>query len=150
MELEKAYALAQENRPVIQSLRRQVDKARADIVVEERKKWPQITPGIGYSRQFQEVALGAPDADSWQATVTITLPLSDRNQGNRRKAQSIAAQNSYLLESALVDLRAEITQAHVDFLTAYRNTQAIGQEQMKTAQAVLDSIIKGKSSVAGP
>ncbi len=144
MELEKAYALAQENRPDIQSLRRQVDKARADIVVEERKKYPQITPGIGYSRQFQEVALAAPDADSWQATVTMTLPVFDRNQGNRWKAQSIAAQNSYLLESALVDLRAEITQAQADFVTAYRNTQAIGQEQMKTAQSVRDSIIKGK------
>jgi cobalt-zinc-cadmium efflux system outer membrane protein len=144
IDLEKAYALAQENRPDIQSLRLQVDKAKADIVVEERKKWPQITPGVGYSRQFQGTALGAPDADSMTATVTMTLPVFDRNQGNRWKAQSIAVQNSFLLDSALADLRAEITQAHSDFITAYRNTQAIGVEQKKTAQAVLDSIIKGK------
>jgi cobalt-zinc-cadmium efflux system outer membrane protein len=143
MELEQAYALAQENRPDIQSLRVQVDKARADIVVEERKKWPQITPGVGYTRQFQETALNAPDADSLTATMTMTLPVFDRNQGNRWKARSIAEQHSFNLEGAVVDLRAEITQAHSDFVTAYRNTQA-GQEQMKTAQSVLDSIIKGK------
>ena len=144
MELETAYALAQENRPDIQSLRWQVDKAQADMVVEERKKWPQITPGVGYSRQFQGTALGAPDADSLQATVTMTLPVLDRNQGNRWKARSVAMQNSFNLKGGLVDLRSEITQAHSDFVTAYRNTQAIGQEQMKSAQAVLDSIIKGK------
>ena len=144
MELEKAYALAQENRPDIQSLRSQVDKAQADIVVEERKKYPQITPGVGYSRQFQGQALGAPDADSMTATVTMSLPFFDRNQGNRWKSRSIAVQNAFNLETALVDLRSEITQVHSDFITAYRNTQAIGQDQMKTAQAVLDSIMKGK------
>jgi outer membrane protein, heavy metal efflux system len=144
MDLEKAYALAQENRPDIQSLRLQVDKAMADVVVEERKKWPQITPGVGYSRQFQEQALGAPDADSMTATVTMTLPVFDRNQGNRSKAQSVAVQNNFNLQAALVDLRSELTQAHSDFITAYRNTQAIGQDQMKTAQAVLDSIVRGK------
>jgi outer membrane protein, heavy metal efflux system len=144
IDLEKAYALAQENRPDVQSLRSQVDKANADIVVADRQRWPQITPGVGYSRQFQGTALGAPDADSMTATVTMTLPIFDRNQGNRWKTRSIAVQNGFLLDSALVDLRAEITQAHSDFLTAYRNTQAIGAEQKKTAQAVLDSILTGE------
>jgi cobalt-zinc-cadmium efflux system outer membrane protein len=143
LEREKAYALAQENRPDIQSLRLQVSKAQADIIVERRKAFPQITPTVGYTRQFQ-TPLGVPDADTWSVNVTTTLPLFDRNQGNRMKSMSIASQNAFNLETALVDLRSEITQVHSDFVTAYRNTQAIGEEQLKSAQAVLDSIIKGK------
>ena len=138
--LEKAYALAQENRPDIQSLRWQVDKARADVVVEDRKRFPEVTPAVGYTRQYQGPALAQPDADSWNVSITTTVPLFNRNQGNRMKAQSIAVQNSFNLDGALVDLRAEVTQTYQDFDTAQKNAQAIAQDQKKSAQDVLDKI----------
>src|SRR5262245_2088453 len=70
IELEKAYTLAQENRPDMQSLRLQVDKARADVVVEDRKKYPDVTPAFGYTRQYQGSAIGQPDAQTWNVSIT--------------------------------------------------------------------------------
>src|SRR5262249_39489 len=127
-------------RPDIQSLRRQVSKAQADTVVERRKAYPQITPQFGYTRQFQTEAIGQPDADSWDASVTTTLPLFDRNQGNRAKAESVLAQSNFHLQAGLVDLRAEIEQVVQDFRTAYQNARSIAQDQLKVAAEIRDSI----------
>jgi outer membrane protein, heavy metal efflux system len=138
--VEEALAQAQENRPDIQSLRVQISKAQADMVVEHRKAFPQITPQFGYTRQFQGLALAAPDADSWTVTLTTTLPFFDRNQGNRAKAESVAAQNYYNLQSGMVELRSEIEQVVQEFRTAYQNAQAVADEQLKLAEQVLSSI----------
>jgi outer membrane protein, heavy metal efflux system len=149
MPLEKAYALAQENRPDIQSLRWQVDKARADVVVEDRKRYPDVTPAFGYTRQYQGPPIGQPDAETWNVSITTTVPVFNRNQGNRMKAQSIAVQLRYNLDGALVDLRAEVTQVVQDLDTAHKNAMAIGQDQKKAAQDVLDAITKAHEVVGG-
>jgi cobalt-zinc-cadmium efflux system outer membrane protein len=139
--LEEAYALAQLNRPDIRSLRWQVAKAQADVESERRKGYPQVTPMVGYSRQFQS-SLGAPDADSLTASLTTTLPVFDRNQGNRAKAQSVAVQNQLNLRAGVVDLRAEIEEAVQEFKTAYQNAGAVADEQLRRAGEVRDSITK--------
>ncbi len=138
---EDAFALAQQNRPDMQSLRDQVSKAEADTLVEQRKAYPQVTPQFGYTRQDQ-AQLGSPDANAWYAQLTATVPLFDRNQGNRAKAQSVATQNCYNLQAGLVDLRAEIDKVVCDFSTAYENAQSVAQEQIKLAADVRDSIVK--------
>ena len=147
--LESAFSLAQENRPDIQSLRWQVAKADADVVVEDRKKYPDMTPAFGYTRQFQGSALGQPDADTWNVNLTTTVPIFNRNQGNRMKARSVAAQNRYNLTGGLVDLRAEVTQVYQELETAEKNAHAIAQEQKKTAKDVLDAITKSYEMVGG-
>jgi cobalt-zinc-cadmium efflux system outer membrane protein len=139
---EQAFALAQENRPDIQSLRFKVFKAQADTDVERRKAFPQITPQTGWTHQFQREAIGQPDADSWNVALTTTLPLFDRNQGNRAKANSVVSQNSLNLQAGLVDLRAEIEQAVQDARTAYANASAVARDQLKLATEVRDSITK--------
>ena len=137
--IEEAFTLAEQNRPDIQSLRLQFSKAQADTVVEQRKAMPQITPQFGYTRQYQ-TPIGVPDADSWDVTLTATLPLFDRNQGNRAKSKSVAVQNCYNLQSGIVDLRAEIEEVVRDFSTAYQNASSVAQEQLKLAAEVRDSI----------
>jgi cobalt-zinc-cadmium efflux system outer membrane protein len=147
--LEGAYALAKENRPDIKSLEWQVAKADADVVVEDRKRFPEIAPAVGYTRQFQGPALGQPDANTWNVSLTSTLPLCNRNQGNRMKARSVAVQNRFLLTTALVDLRAEVTQVYQEFETAEKNAHAIAQNQKKAAKDVLDAITKSYEAVGG-
>ena len=147
--LEYAFALAQENRPDIQSLQVQVAKADADIVVENRKRFPEITPAFGYTRQFQGPALAQPDADTWNVSITTTVPIINRNQGNRMKAQSVAVQNRFTLESARVGLRAEVTQVFQDLQTAEKNARAIAKGQKKAAKDVLDAITKSYDVVGG-
>jgi cobalt-zinc-cadmium efflux system outer membrane protein len=147
---EEAYALAEENRPDIQSLLWQVSKADADAEVERRKAFPSITPLAGFTRQYQTQSLNAPDADSVTVSLTATVPLFDRNQGNRNKARSVAVQNRLNLEAGLVDLRAEIEQEVQDFRTAYLNAKAIAQDQLKLAAEVRDSITKAYEAGGRP
>jgi cobalt-zinc-cadmium efflux system outer membrane protein len=147
--LESAYALARENRPDIKSLEIQVARADADIVVEDRKRFPEVAPSLGYTRQFQGPALGQIDANTWNVSLTSTLPVCNRNQGNRMKARSVAVQNRFLLTSAQVDLRAEVTQVFQEFETAEKNAHAIAQDQKKAAKDVLDAITKSYEAVGG-
>ena len=147
--VEEAVAIARQNRPDIQSLRVQVSKAEADTVVERRKAYPQISPQFGYAHQYQ-IPTGSPDFDSWNVSLTATLPLFDRNQGGRAKAQSVVTQNCYNLQAGLVDLRAEVEEAVQNYSTAYQKAGSVAQEQVRLATEVRDSIAKAYDAGGRP
>src|SRR5262249_22580523 len=87
---------AEPGRPDIISLKRQIAKAEAAIQSERAKAYPTVTPTLALTRQFQK-SLGMPDASSWDATVTLSVPLFDRNQGNIAKARSAEVQTALTL-----------------------------------------------------
>jgi cobalt-zinc-cadmium efflux system outer membrane protein len=140
--VEQAFALGEQNRPDIASLRLQLDKAARDIDVEKTKAYPPVTPKIGYIRQIQQKANGFPDVNLWEFSVDVNLPLSDRNQGNIAKARTMLAQNTYKLETALVGLRSEIEQAVQDFRVAAVNAGPEAAQRVKLARDVRDAIEK--------
>ncbi|HEY2910351.1 MAG TPA: TolC family protein [Gemmataceae bacterium] len=137
---EDGFRLAVENRPDLHALRARVERARANTVVEYRNAYPTVTPLVGVTRQYQTQAIGFPDANSWGAALTMTLPIFDRNQGNRAKAASLFVQSQRDYEAALVSLRAEVESAVQDLRTAAANAEAIAADQLKIAREVLDSI----------
>jgi cobalt-zinc-cadmium efflux system outer membrane protein len=137
---EDAFNIAIENRPDLQAIRWRGARARANVLVENRNAYPTVTPLFGYTRQYQTRAIGFPDANSWTAAVTMTLPVFDRNQGNRAKAASLLNQNEFEYRTALADLRAEIVTAAQEYRTAKANAESIGAEQLKLARDVLESI----------
>jgi cobalt-zinc-cadmium efflux system outer membrane protein len=145
--LDEAYAIALQNRPDLAALRWKVSRAQADLLVERRKAYPEVTPQVGYTRQFQEKAIGFPDASSFGFGFDMTLPLSDRNQGNRRKAASVLAQSRAELRAGELELRAEVTQADQNLRTAAANARAIAGEQLRIAGEVRDTI--NRSYAAG-
>jgi cobalt-zinc-cadmium efflux system outer membrane protein len=134
-----AFALAEKNRPDIISLKRQIDKADADIRVERRKAYPQITPSFGLTQQYQQ-QIGFPNATTYDVLVNVSLPIFDRNQGNIRKADSVLAQTRFSLEAQLNDLRSEVEQAAQDFSTAHANVVSVDAKQLKTAEGVRDRV----------
>jgi cobalt-zinc-cadmium efflux system outer membrane protein len=138
--VEQAFQLAVENRPDIESNRLRITEALTRVDVENRKAYPDLIPQIGYTRQFQTQALGIPDANSYEIGLTTTLPIINRNQGNRNKALSIVAQSRYQLQASLVNLRAELEQAAQAFRTAYQNATSVAEEQVKLATEVRDTI----------
>jgi cobalt-zinc-cadmium efflux system outer membrane protein len=142
LSVDQALLLAEQNRPDILSLRLHVEKASRDIETEMTKAYPQVAPQVGYTHQFQQKAIGFPDADSWLMSVSMSLPFFDRNQGNIAKARSVLAQTTFNLESGLVDLRAEIVQVVREFDTAYRNATAVASDQLKLATSVRERITK--------
>jgi len=138
--IEEAFKWAEQNRPDLTALRSQLDKANADIQLEERKAYPQVTPRVGYTRQFQQQAIGFPDANSWGAGVDILVPLFDRNQGNIAKAKSVRIQTQHNLQAQLADLRAEIDQAVKTFASAYQFITNDDPGQLEAAKKVRDKI----------
>lgn len=137
--VEEAFALAEEGRPDLISLRRQLAKAEADVHLEKTKGCPTVTPAAALSRQFQKFQ-GVPDAPSYDVSLTVSVPILDRNQGNIMKAEATRAQVGYNLQTQFVALRAEIEQAVLEFRVAHANVTADDPEQLKTARSVRDRI----------
>ena len=115
--LSEAIAVAEQNRPDIISLRRQIAKARSGIEVERTKARPTVSPSLGYQYQFQECN-GVADASSYTAQMNVSVPIFDRNQGNIAKAQSVLAQSCFNLQAQLVQAEADIEQAVGEFQAA--------------------------------
>ncbi|MBA2226958.1 TolC family protein [Thermogemmata fonticola] len=147
---EEAYALAVEERPDLAALRLRVQQAEANQLVEQRKAWPDVTPFLGYTRQFQRRAMAMPDASSFGFGLEASLPVFDRNQGNRLKAQSVTAQSQYQLQAALAGLRAEVEQAAQEVRTAAANARTVAEEQLKLAAEVRDSIARAYEAGGRP
>ena len=134
-----AFALAEQYRPDIISVQRQIAKAEADIRVEMSKAYPTVTPAVALTRQYQKT-LGIPDASTYDVYLSMSVPLFDRNQGNIKKAHAVLAQNHYLLRGQLNDLRSEIAQAVQDFKVAHTNVTTDDPKALESARKVRDGI----------
>jgi cobalt-zinc-cadmium efflux system outer membrane protein len=142
MPLEEAFTMALQNRPDIRALRMQIAKSKADVHMENRNAYPEVTPFAGYTRQYQK-ALGDEDYNGWGIGVTVNIPLFDRNQGNRAKARSALAQSHHSYQSGIVDLRAEIVEADRNFRTAHQQAHAFATEEVRLSKEVRDIMIDG-------
>ncbi len=147
--VEEAYTMAMDSRPDIEALRRKVCRARADVVVERRNALPEITPEFTLAHQYQE-SIGSPDISAWGVGLDVTVPLFNRNQGNRSKAVSVVCQSSYELQTALLELRAEIVQVVAAFQTARQNATSVAQEELTLAGQVRDAIDKAYAAGGRP
>jgi cobalt-zinc-cadmium efflux system outer membrane protein len=79
---------------------------------------------------------------SWGIGLTVTVPLFDRNQGNRAKARSALVQSNHQLQSGIVDLRAEIIEADRDVRTAHQQASMIAAEEIRLSKEVRDIMIE--------
>ena len=137
---EQAFEIAVANRPDLQATRLREAQARANTLVEYRKAYPDLAPLLGYTRQYQTRAIGQPDANSWTAAVTMSLPVFNRNQGGRARAASQVAQYQFEYRAALADLRAEVETADRQLRAARANAEAISGDQLRLAREVLTSV----------
>jgi cobalt-zinc-cadmium efflux system outer membrane protein len=137
---DEGFDLAVRNRPDIESDRRKIAQATADMTAQRKAAYPPVSPMFGYTRQFQKKAIGFPDANSWTAALTVGLQMYDRNQGNRLKAYSTFAQSQYGLATDLATLRAEVETTAQEFRAAKANAESIGADQLKLATDVRRSV----------
>lgn len=146
---EELYELARQNRPDLLAMELQIAQARADVVSQRRQAYPAIAPQFGYTYQFQN-SIGDRDAASWDAALTMEIPLFDRNQGGRARAASVLTQNTHQLHGGLVGLHSEVEQLLQDFIAAETNAQAVTQAQVNEADAVRDKLIKAYAAGKQP
>lgn len=148
LSVDEAYALAMLNRPDLEAQRWRISQAQSNTELERRKGYPQLTPSFGYTRQYQ-TSIGFPDADTWSASLQMSLPFYDRNQGNVMKAASQVAQNERELEAGEIALHAEIVGVVQEFQTAQANAGSVGREQLQLAADARDAIIKAYEEAQG-
>lgn len=84
--------------------------------------------------------MAMPDANSWSASVTMSMPIYNRNQGNQAKASAKASQSRFEFRAGQVDLMAEVQTVVQELDTARANADAIAKEQLQIARQVRDSI----------
>jgi cobalt-zinc-cadmium efflux system outer membrane protein len=136
--LAEAFLLAEQNRPDIKALRIQVNKAKADTVVEKRNAYPEVSMNMGHLKEFGDAGVYR----GWGVGVTATIPLFDRNQGNRMKSLAEVTKSSHELRSGIIELRAEVEEADQLFRTAYQKASALADEEVRLAGKVRDSVIE--------
>jgi cobalt-zinc-cadmium efflux system outer membrane protein len=137
---EEVFVVAVQNRPDLMALRWKVEQAQADVLVEDRKKYPNVTMTFGYTRQYQLHTIGFPDADSWSAALAMPLPIWDLNQGNRMGARSSATQSQFELQAGELELWSEVESILAELAAARDNASAVSEEELRLAEQVLESI----------
>ncbi|HEX4048651.1 MAG TPA: TolC family protein [Elusimicrobiota bacterium] len=111
--LDDLVALALKNRPDLLALRLSVEKSRLDRDAAVAQKWADFDVTAGFSAQGPVSAspggaASIPRGNSWDAGVTIPLPLFNRNQGNIRKADLTGEQTRRQLASVELATRQEV------------------------------------------
>lgn len=135
---EAAFGVATQARPDIQQARWEVAEAVSAVEVQERAAKPTIAPSVGYNRQFQEKAIGFPDANAWSASLNLSLPIFDRNQGNIQSARAALHEKQFLLNDALLELRKETAQAVAELEATGENARLVS-EQLPLAESLLNA-----------
>ena len=136
--IEEAFDLARQNRPDIRALRIQVHKAQADREVERRNAFPEVALSGGYVKEYLE---GGRES-GWGIGLSMSVPLFDRNQGGRARAQAALSQSNYELQAGVLELRAEVEEADQHFRTAHQKAANFAQEGVRLAIQVRNSIMQ--------
>jgi len=138
--VDQLWSIAEANRPDIQALGLRIQQTQLEIESQRREGYRELTPMLGYTRQFQQRAIGQPDADSFGFGLAMTLPINDRNQGNVALAGAQWRRSQFELQTALVELRSEVAAVKAELEASRINSQAIAEEQLRLAEEVRDSI----------
>ena len=133
--LSEALALAEANRPDLQSARSAIAQADAALVHERRKARPQVAIQPGWTYQDQRHVTGFPNGSMLDLGIATTLPLTDRNQGNIRKAQSQVLERNFTYQADRADTLADVEASLTTYEDAVEHlTQFNTPETLKAAQ----------------
>jgi cobalt-zinc-cadmium efflux system outer membrane protein len=106
--LAEALALAEAHRPDLLSGRRAIDQANATVALERRRAKPQISIQPGWTYQDQRHITGFRNGSMFDIGISTTLPITDRNQGNIRKAQAQVRERQLSYQGDRADVLADV------------------------------------------
>jgi cobalt-zinc-cadmium efflux system outer membrane protein len=106
--LEEVVALAEANRPDLLSGRKSIDQANAVMLYERRKAHPAVAIQPGWSYQDQAHQTVFRNGSMFDIGICMTLPVTDRNQGNIRKAHAQIQERQFSYQGDRADALAEV------------------------------------------
>jgi cobalt-zinc-cadmium efflux system outer membrane protein len=115
----------------------EVQRADAAFQLERARGVPDVSIGIGAQR--------TPDVGRTQPliSVSIPLPLADRNQGAQRQALRKREAAQALAQAEALRLRAEVLQAADQLAARTEEIEALRQEVLPAAQTAYDAARRG-------
>jgi cobalt-zinc-cadmium efflux system outer membrane protein len=131
--LPQAVALAEANRPDLISARHGINRAGAEVELERRKARPQVAVQPGWSYLNQEHITGFRNGSLFDIGISTTLPFTDRNQGNIRKARSREQELRRTYEANRADALAEVETAVLNYQDAVEHLGFNTPETLKAA-----------------
>lgn len=111
-DLEAAANLVREAHPEAIAARVGVDKAQLQLRRAQVERIPNVTVGAGYMRQNQNLS------NDWAISVSLPVPLWNRNQGNVRTAQAQVGESATEAVRVENDLVERLAMAHREFAAA--------------------------------
>lgn len=138
--IEELLALAEGHRPDWIAATRGILVARAGVALQRKLAWPEFGIFGGYTRQYQQRAIGFPDANSIGGGFELSLPLFDRNQGNVLRAASEVRAAELTQRALQLELHVEVESAHRAFLVTRAIVQSIDSEELTAAERARASI----------
>jgi cobalt-zinc-cadmium efflux system outer membrane protein len=132
--LEEAVALAEAHRPDLLSGRTAIDEASAVVELERRKAKPQLAIQPGWTYQDQRHINNFRNGSMLDIGIFTTLPLTDRNQGNIRKARALVAERRFSYQGDRADALADVEASVASYADAVEHlTQYNTPETLKAA-----------------
>jgi cobalt-zinc-cadmium efflux system outer membrane protein len=133
--LPEAVALAEAHRPDLLSGRKAIAQAKAVVELERRKAKPNVAVQPGWSYQDQAHQTTFHNGSMLDIGIIMTLPLTDRNQGNIRKAKAEIHERQFTYEGDRADALAEVEASRASYEDAVEHlTQFNKPETLKAAQ----------------
>jgi cobalt-zinc-cadmium efflux system outer membrane protein len=134
--LTRALAL----RPDVLEQERRLLAAQAEHQHQRRLALPKVNVGAGYTRQFQEDAVGFPNANSWGASLQTSLPAFDRNQGGIAAAQADIFEADASLSAVRLEVASELEQALRSLSAAEEILASFDADAMRSAESARNTI----------
>lgn len=117
---------AMQTRPDLKAQRHRITRAREQIEFEQALRFPNISPFVGYKRDFGEnrVLFG----------LEVPLPLFNRNQGGIVRATAEAERESFQRQRAESQALLEVDQAFNRFEAERRRLEALESDYLPKAR----------------
>ena len=115
----------------------EVEQRKAVLAQEEAARLPDVTIGGGV-RRFSDM-----DSHAFVASISVPLPLFDRNQGRVHEAVILVEKAENQRRAAALDATAALTEAYQIFATALRRSTTLKNDVLPRSKTVFDAVQSG-------
>lgn len=131
LSLEQLKELAEQTRPDLASLSLREKQAQQQVDLEKAQRVPDLTLGGGYKSDF--------GVNSFYASVTLPLPLFDRNQGSihQAAAELRRAQNQLLWKKIMI--RSEVERSYQNYQEQQSIVTRLKRDLLQRTDTVLEA-----------
>jgi len=125
---------ALEKRPDLRALTRQMEAARATVRLADAEAWPDVSVGVSYGvEEDVSVVMGG---------IRFTLPVFNRNKGERRRARAALNRMRAAGTSRKIDIESELRQALLSYEQA-RSALELYDDEVLDAQEESLKLLQG-------